>query len=223
MPSRRSLASWSRAAILGLSTGIAACDADAGTIRFADERLLIGGDITDEDTRTLARALREDPHLTTLVFEQCRGGTLSAAYGFADLIKLRRLQTVASGPCASACALAFLAGARRSFGASSALNWVALHAARRPDGSGPSSDALNRQMLGTLKTFTSGKLSSELLQLIAKSWSARSGVFFVRAGGELSSRDGVWYCDGRQGSDPPHQCKRLPGFDPLSQGIVTEP
>lgn len=127
-----------------MSACFAARDAAAGTIRFAGERLLIGGHITDEDTRTLARALREDPQLTTLVFEQCSGGTISAAYGFADLIKLRRLQTVASGSCASACALAFLAGARRSFGNSIAVNWVGLHAARRPDGSGPSSDALMR-------------------------------------------------------------------------------
>lgn len=78
-------------------------------------------------------------------------------------------------------------------------------------------------MLASLKTFTSGKLSSELIGLIAKSWPARSGVFFVRSERESPMRDEVWYCDGQQGNDARNKCRRLPGYDALSQGIVTEP
>jgi hypothetical protein len=117
--------------------------------------------------------------------------------------------------------MAFLAGRERSYDDSVPVTSIVLHAGRRRDGQ-PASDAVNRRILMFLETATDGKLSPELLALVRGAWSEAAGVLFVRSRAGGLQRDEVRWCDGSQGRDI-DRCRRLPAFDPVSQGIVTRP
>lgn len=186
------------------------------------DKVLVSGTIGDEDAVAFRSLVESDRRLTTVVFEQCLGGTASAAFGFAKVIQERRLNTVAAKQCSSACAIAFLAGTTRSFADRLGTSLIHLHVARTLDSTGRAPDALNRRLAAALETSTKGRLNPKLERLISQSWLPGAGVVFVRRNYGLWKRDEVLHCDGSQGADM-SKCTRLDGFDAVSQGIVTEP
>jgi hypothetical protein len=58
-------------------------------------------------------ALDKAPQVTAVYFDS-PGGRIAEAVQIGDLIKARHLDTIASGPCLSACPIAFVAGRQRS-------------------------------------------------------------------------------------------------------------
>ena len=194
----------------------------AANVSVREDQVLVTGTITDEDAVAFRSLVESNHRLTTVVFEQCLGGTASAAFALANTIQERSLNTVAAKQCSSACALAFLAGTTRSFANRIGTNAISLHAARTFNGKTRASDALNRRVMEALETSTKGRLDPKLRNLISQSWSPASGLLFVRHNFWLWKRDEVLYCEGSQGADT-NKCSRLEGFDAFSQGIVTEP
>lgn len=194
-----------------------------GATNYAkDDRVYVSGSITDADVSGFVALLDQNPKSRTVVFDQCLGGTVSAAYRYARVIRERQLTTVARHQCSSACAVAFLGGTSRHFDSAVWLTAIGLHVSRRADGSGPSSEVLNQQVVSFIVEMTEGKLGERVLELIGKSWSEGSGVFFVSFNLLGYSTDRVVYCDGTQGKDI-GKCPRLTGIDAYSQGIVTKP
>ncbi|MBC5763343.1 hypothetical protein [Ramlibacter albus] len=195
--------------------------AQAGIVREAAGRVIVSGQIAPEDASRLLDLLARNPGIDTVLFHECRGGTLGAANAFATIIRDRKLKTLAAGQCTSACALAFLAGVPRRFEAVPGFSMIGLHAPRLPDSSGPSSDAVSQKMLQWVERATGGKLSKEVMDLIASSWAPASGVMFMsyNVGSVRMSR--TVYCDGTQDGTL-EKCRTLRGADALSQGIVTE-
>jgi hypothetical protein len=193
---------------------------EAAAFNIADDRLTITGSVSDSDTILLKKTLVDNPSITTLVFQQCTGGTLSAALDIANLIRARGLQTVASRQCSSACAIAFLAGTRRSFDNHTGVTAIGLHMPRKQDGSGPSADHFTEQVLQAVRASTGDKLAPELLALLRRSWTAASGIYFVRKSLFFWKTEEVLYCDGSEGGNA-SKCKRVNGYSALSQGIVT--
>jgi hypothetical protein len=207
--------------LFALLLALACTAAQPADIAQQGEALRVSGMIEDSDTAQFRSLLDANPGLQRVVFDRCLGGTVSAALEFAALIRAHRLATVASVQTSSACAMAFLAGRERSYDDSVPVTSIVLHAGRRRDGQ-PASDAVNRRILMFLETATDGKLSPELLALVRGAWSEAAGVLFVRSRAGGLQRDEVRWCDGSQGRDI-DRCRRLPAFDPVSQGIVTRP
>lgn len=195
--------------------------ARAGVVREHEGRAIVSGQISAEDANTLLGLLARYPAIDTVLFQECRGGTLGAANAFAQIIGQKKLKTLAAGQCTSACALAFLAGTPRGFDTQPGFSMIGLHAPRLPDSSGPSTEAVSHRMLQWVEDATGGKLSRDVLGLIAHSWTPASGVMFMswRAGAVRMNR--TVYCDGTQAGEL-EKCKPLPGADAASQGIVTE-
>lgn len=195
--------------------------AHAGIAREGASRVVVSGQISAEDASSLLTMLARNPGIDTILFQECKGGTLGAANAFAAIIAERKLKTLAAGQCTSACALAFLAGTPRRFDSQQGLTLIGLHAPRLPDSSGPSSEAVSQKMLQWVDRATGGKLRRELMDLIASSWTPSSGVMFMtyNVGAVRMSR--TVYCDGKH-EGALEKCRTLTGADAMSQGIVTE-
>jgi hypothetical protein len=206
--------------VCALLAAVIAAAAQAGEIAVEGSDIRVSGMIFDEDTRAFREALRAHPQVERVVFDRCLGGTLSAALDFATLVRTHRLVTVASRQTSSACALAFLAGRERRFDDRAPFTSIVFHAGRRRDGTGPSSDVVNRRILLFLETATNGRMSPRLLRLVEWSWSEASGVMFLRRDEGGRATHEVRYCDGEQGADT-NRCRLMPEFDAVSQGIVT--
>lgn len=204
--------------MLALATTAVACCA---TNSVEDGRVLVSGTLADADVPVFLALLDADPRPTTVVFDHCLGGTLSAAYGYARAIRQRELRTIARHQVSSGCALAYLAGVKRGYDSSAGMTAIALHVGRKADGSGPSPELVNMRMLSYMIDLTDRKLSEPVQQLIARSWSEASGVMFLSWNYFLLRWGTVVYCDGTQGRDL-GKCLRLDGVDAFSQGIITE-
>jgi hypothetical protein len=210
-----------RTAVAAGCSALLACAAHAGIVRDGADRVVVSGQISAEDASTLLSMLARNPGIHTILFHECKGGTLGAANAFAAIIAERKLKTLAAGQCTSACALAFLAGTARRFDAHPGLTMIGLHAPRLPDSSGPSSDAVSQKMLQWVDRATGGKLRKELMDLIASSWTPSSGVMFMTYNTGSLRRSRTVYCDGTQ-EGALEKCRPLTGADAISQGIVTE-
>jgi hypothetical protein len=181
----------------------------------------VSGTLSDADVPVFLALLDSAPTPTTVVFDKCKGGTLSAATKYANAIRQRQLRTVARHQVSSGCALAFLGGVKRSFDDGVGVTTIGLHVARRADGSGPSAELLNMRLLTFMDDLTGRKLGEPVLRMLAKSWTEASGVYFVSVNLFLFRQDRAMYCDGTEAGDSA-KCLRLDGIDAFSQGIVTE-
>lgn len=218
--SRRPVAKVSRSWLGGLLLVAGGCACGATQV-VKEDRLHVSGMLSDADIPAFIELLDANPQVTKVVFDQCLGGTLSAGYGYARLIRQRTISTVARRQCSSACALGFLGGVRRSFDTSAGTAAIGLHLARKINGSGPASLLVNRRLLSFIEEMTGGKLHEPVSGLIDRSWSEASGVFFASTNLWLFRREKTIYCDGTQGRDS-GKCIWLEGVDALTQGIVTE-
>jgi hypothetical protein len=101
------------AALLAVLPGArAAAEADV-RVAAAGTAVEVVGALEGEAARRLEAALAAAPGARVVVLES-GGGNLAVALEAYRLIRARGLDTAARGVCASACAVAFLAGARRS-------------------------------------------------------------------------------------------------------------
>lgn len=208
-------------ACVGTLVLAAAGGAFGATQSVKDGRVHVSGTIATADVSMFMALLDTDPQPTTVVFEQCLGGTLSAAYSYSKAIRQRQLRTVARRQVSSACAIAFLGGVKRGLDDGVGTTVIGLHVGRRADGLGPSSEPINMGLLSFIAELAGGRIGERVQGLIARSWSEAAGVYFVSSNYLLFRINKTVYCDGTQGRDTA-KCLRLDGVDAYSQGIVTE-
>ncbi len=82
------------------------------TLTVEDDRMSIGGRVTWGLHDAVAKTLTDTPGIQTVVLNST-GGIVPAGYRIAAMIKARKLDTLTTSNCASACTLAFAAGERR--------------------------------------------------------------------------------------------------------------
>jgi hypothetical protein len=78
-------------------------------------KLFIEGDFKTGITLKVAELLSENPLIDEIIL-QSRGGRVAEGRALAELIKSQKLATRVSGTCSSACATAFIGGAKRTLG-----------------------------------------------------------------------------------------------------------
>ncbi|MGJ7491663.1 hypothetical protein [Variovorax sp. ZT4R33] len=158
--------------------------------------------------------------LNAIVFQDSLGGTMEAARAYIELIKRRKLRTIVKGKCFSACALAFLAGSRRS-ATEGVNNMIVLHVARVIENGVARPSNKNDITVALIRELTGGKITPEVLEKIAISWGEASGVVFSIGPGWFGARKTTLYCDGSQGLDT-SKCSYMFNADPFEMGILTE-
>lgn len=100
-------------------------DRDAGYVLALSEdrsHLVLSGDIEHGLTEKMAVLLHRHPEVAALLLES-PGGNIYEARGLAILILRYGLDTHVDGTCASACTLAFIAGATRTLGQAGRLGF----------------------------------------------------------------------------------------------------
>lgn len=193
---------------------------NAAEVRSVNDHVVISGVLDRGDVEKLKQILSDDPKLSKVVFEDSPGGSVFTALKFAEIIKMKKLDTVVKGKCYSACAYAFLAGKNRSFDSGSQLNGLLLHVGRVTDGDQISEYSGNDKLMSQLDGMTEGKLSESIKVLIRKSWGQFEGVLIVSKNYYLFKREEIMYCDGAQKSDA-SKCTRIDGVDIHKIGIFS--
>ena len=193
---------------------------NAAEIKIIDSRIVVNGMLMRHDGEQLKKLLNETEKIDAIVFENSPGGSVVAAFEFAELIKQRRLNTIVKGKCYSACAYAFLAGKKRTFDSGSQLNGIMLHVARTTKNDEIIEYSENYKIMNELDKMTGNKLPDSIKELIRKSWRQSDGVLIVSKNYYLFKRQEIMYCDGTQGSDA-SKCTRINDVDAIALGILT--
>lgn len=129
------LQGWWSLYVKGLdAVSITAVRSDSGAVT----RLKIVGDMGVGSTRALMSALAQHPQVRVLEITS-PGGLLAEGHGMAQLALQRALNTQATGACASACTLVFVAGERRLLAPQSSLGFHRSHRLGEGFGTGWSS------------------------------------------------------------------------------------
>ena len=84
-------------------------------IKIVENQMIVTGPITVPDAREFGLTLNKHPQVDTLVLRQMPGGRAVAMEQISAMVEKRKLTTIVSGLCLSACAHIFLAGEKRQF------------------------------------------------------------------------------------------------------------
>jgi hypothetical protein len=199
--------------------------ADAMTMSVAHNQALLSGQLVPDDPDLLQKLLDANPAVDTVVLRDSPGGAYVANRGLSDLIKARKLKTVVSGHCVSACAMVFLSGSERYFGDGERLDATSLgfHGSYdRETGALAAEDRL-RFLKTEVEQDTAGRADPALVD----HWlhlSDRSLTVRFRYPGPDGSPTipTVFDCTGPGPNRGDYgACTPLPGHDAFSMGIIT--
>lgn len=190
-----------------------AATAIAGEVTVRDAVANVQGILKVEDIEKI-----DVPNVQTIEFEESLGGNMEAVHAYLEIIKRRRLKTLAKGRCHSACALSFLAGSSRTV-APGTNTMIMFHVARVLDKGLPRPSNQNHKLLALIDDLTEGKMRDPARTLIAQSWREAAGVAFIVGPGWWGERINTRYCDGTQGKDT-YKCSFLLNSDPYDLGIL---
>lgn len=187
-----------------------------------NDHILLTGKLDHKQQLTdFKAALIAAPEVKIITLEQCLGGTAGAAVSFAELVKDRKLATIAKGNVSSACAIVFMAGSQRRFSTDLGLSFLLFHAARQLNSSSPAFSATG-ELAELLASQTGKKLKPHIEKLISTSFDPNSGVVFLNANYFFFKIRKTLYCDGSQGANL-SLCSPLDDADVYENGILTKP
>jgi hypothetical protein len=218
-----------RAARLAVAlAALAAPAAAAMEMRVDAERLVLAGPVLADDHQRLYAALAAaGPPVTAIHLRDSPGGVLAAGLLMGQLIRDRGLFTIASGICASSCALAFLGGRERFFADDrpAARSALGFHGTYRAD-----TRALVPELAPVVERYvqdqTGGRTTPRLLERWSKLGDPRELVYFFHpeAAASLGGASVVLCGPGQRdaaGRTRFETCERIEHTDALRQGIVT--
>lgn len=195
-------------------------NAFAADFRIENDRLIISGSLKIEEEIAIDNFFYKNHNLKTVEFFNCMSGQVGAAYHLANLIADRKLNTLINGQVHSGCAIAFLAGQIRVPVERFGIHVLGIHAPRSIDNRNVPEEYVNK-MISLVEVFTEGKVSSEVKDLIKKSNTGLSGVFFVTRNYSIYSDQKTYYCNGTEDADL-SKCKILKNSDPFVLGIFKD-
>ncbi|MAF49963.1 MAG: hypothetical protein CMM10_17040 [Rhodospirillaceae bacterium] len=194
--------------------------ADALEFKIVENQMIVSGRIESSDAWYFNRALDKNSKVDTVVLRQMPGGKVDAMERIASTIEEKKLTTIVSGICVSACAHIFLAGEKRQFSDDFPLgsSFLGYHGVYRSAGSleGYKGVVATNSERWYVKR-SGGKLDSEVV-LAWLSFDHASGLArFYHP--NLKNRVPVvsYLCDGRM---PLKKCKHLEKTA-LEYGIIT--
>ena len=207
-------------ALAVLSCLFAGAQAKALDIKIVENQMILSGPIEVNDAWTFSRAVANNPHVDTIVFRNMPGGKLEAMTRMASTVQERKLNTVVSGRCSSACAHIFLAGETRRFSDDfpSHYAYLGFHGGYRSAGSlkgWGGQPATNEHVWYVNRT--GGKLDPELVKRwLAMEQSSGLAIFYHNSPAKLRSSPS--YLCAR--SMPIEQCEKI-DKTALDLGLIT--
>lgn len=198
-----------------------ALGAQAMTFDAAPPILFVGGSVVPTDWAAWQDAMAVfGEQIDTIVFHDSGGGDSAAGRRIGDDIRRRKLKTVISGRCSSACANMFLGGVERQFAASGkTINVLGYHGSYNKV-----TKALNRSKSGDyFMEMTGGKMSEEFVERFIRLENKAGLLRFYHP--QQLARPGsplALLCKGdEERAKRDEQCDRLADVDALTQGVVT--
>ena len=187
--------------------------------KISENQMIVTGKIYNTDALDFNRTLDKNPKVDTIVLRQMPGGKVTAMEGIAATVEDKKLNTIVSGICVSACAHIFLAGEKRQFSDDFPLSnsYLGFHGVYPAPGSGGWMTDVPDGAERWYMERSGGKLDPELvLDWLRISRSSGMARFFHP---ELKTRFGVvsFLCEKRKALG---DCRRFQKTA-LDYGIIT--
>ncbi len=185
--------------------------------------LYLGGSVVPSDWQMWEEAMsRYDKEITTIVLHDSGGGDSGAGRKIGNDIRQRKLATVVSGQCSSACANMFLGGVSRQYAAVG--DTKRQHVLGYHGSYNKITKTLNsKRTADYFVTMTDGKMSEEFVNKFIK-LENKAGLmrFMHRDQRSNPTAPLTQLCNGtEERSKRDEQCAILPDVDALQKGVVT--
>ncbi|MFZ6640016.1 hypothetical protein ACO0LL_09775 [Undibacterium sp. TC4M20W] len=193
--------------------------AAAMTMLRANDTLILYGRVVADDAQRFRRNL-SGGEVHNVVLSESPGGDLNAAYGIAQLIRGRKINTAVQGNCFSSCAIIFMAGTeRRMLDSKNLANTkLGFHGPHNKETHEVSTEAIPK-LREWLLNATDGKFPDALLDQAMYIKSAGDMMFFHYPGAD-KKRGNIRFCTAGK-LDHPRKCETIEGYDVVSVGILT--
>ncbi|MFZ6718536.1 hypothetical protein [Undibacterium sp. Ji49W] len=191
----------------------------AMTMLRSNDTLVLYGKVEADDAQRFRRNL-SGGEVHNVVLTESQGGDLNAAYGIAQLISGRKINTAVQGNCFSSCAVMFMAGKERRMLASKDLARTNLgfHGPHNKETREVSTEAIPKLREWLLKA-TDGKFPETLLDQAMYIKSASDMMFFYYPGTN-KKKGNIRFCTEGTLANP-RKCETIEGHDIVSVGILT--
>ncbi len=207
--------------LAGLLASLVMTPVAAMTFDAAPPLLYLGGAVVPSDWAAWQEAMgRYGTRIDTVVFHDSGGGDSAAGRRIGYDLRKRKLNTVVSGRCSSACANMFLGGVERQFAAAGNTPTVlGYHGSYNKI-----TKAMNtKRTADYFLDMTGGKMSEEFVERFIR-LENRAGLLrfyhpdqLLQAGQPLAL-----LCKGDEDRNRRlEQCEKLDGVDALAKGVVT--
>jgi len=195
--------------------------ASAADIEREGSRLRVQGALDVSGLVTLIEQLANGK-VSTVVFEDSRGGSADIAAQYAKVIRDARVNTEVRGQCNAACAYAFLAGKEHRFGRGSQVNSLLVPLGAKP-GATDLAQLTSRMTAKSVNTDLSSApplVREPIPSAVRDAWQPDQGVLFTSTPTLFGRVYNSFYCDGSQGRDL-SSCESLKDADPYRLGVLT--
>lgn len=194
--------------------------AAAMTLEAQGRTLTLSGLVDAYTADTVIRFLSDHREIDTIIVKQSGGGSADAMLALAREIRARRITTMVSGRCISACAIIFMGGTERTIapGAPPADTFVAFHGVYR-------GGYLNTDWTETIANAVVGLSGRRMPRDVALAMarlpvaSAWVAFFHPRAYRRPDGATVAW-CTGSE-HNRAADCESRPGMDGLVYGVFT--
>jgi hypothetical protein len=202
---------------------LASFNVAAMTFDASPPYLFAGGAVVPGDWPAWQDAMsRFGDRIDTVVLHDSGGGDSMAGRNIGNDIRRRKLKTVISGRCSSACANMFLGGVERQYGSprpGSVVNVLGYHGSYNKE-----TRALNPSKTADyFLSMTDGKMSEEFVQKFIRIEKAAGLMrFFHPDQRPRKTTPLALLCKGEEDRNRrDEECEKLSGVDALKQGVVT--
>ena len=201
----------------------AAGGASAATMQASGEAIILTGRIMQGDDMQLDRLLSTNPSVKVVILYDSPGGDGMMMQHISAAIRGHLLATAVAGYCNSACAMIFLSGVQRYFTDLVPIEDTSLgfHGSYFPDGRLTPERRL-KMIAGMVASETDGKANPTLVQR----WTHLPRDYMVRftypGDGGTPKQTTVFECPANRRTLSDYSaCTPLPGYDAVTDGIVT--
>ena len=180
-----------------------------------NREVLVSNYLSFESYKEFSQIIKSNS-VDTVVFKDCLGGNAYVGLQYAKAIRAYKLNTIASGFVASACADAFLGGKSRGLDKNAPWNTLMFHGSFNMKTKESAGVQLNQLVLDEIFRELSFSFSSQVNEIILNTTKEEEGIYFFRNDKGVNL---IMYCDGNQGSDY-SKCKKLNGISLESEKII---
>lgn len=195
--------------LLALALAALGAGAQAMTLARHGDTLVLSGTIERRDLDRVQAEFAKAPTVTTVVLRNSMGGNSWTGYRLGELFRERRVRTLVSGYCVSACSRLFLGGVTRQFTDDypASLTWVGFHGHYAFDRLDPNASEKYDQA-GWTRRFTDGRVDAALLARWMAIPERVGDLRFYPASAQEVLGARTFLCQGREARRP-HACERL--------------